>query len=285
MTELVRHLIRLGLNEYEAKAYIATVALGEGTVKEISEKSGVPRSRTYDVMSRLADKGLVEEGTSAPKCYRANEPMIASHHLMEEIRHANEEILKELNEIGKRSGKHDNPIWTLKGEWAIDHKIDEMLVAAKEEVYLVFFNNKNVIRYAKTLSRLSENKRITVVICNDPESFVGMLGRTKIMKWGLGLGNPKNMEGAITEKGYTTKGGAYCIELLLQCDHEDTLVLTKEEDGHHALIISGTILNFFSHESVQLIIDSANELGIENSERHKKEQTSVFDNRVVFPKW
>jgi sugar-specific transcriptional regulator TrmB len=57
MTELVGHLMRLGLSEYEARAYIATVALGEGTVKEISVESGVPRSRAYDVMEASSSSG------------------------------------------------------------------------------------------------------------------------------------------------------------------------------------------------------------------------------------
>ena len=55
MSGITEHLMSLGMSEYEAKAYIATVVLGEGTIKEISDESKVPRSRAYDVMVRLLD--------------------------------------------------------------------------------------------------------------------------------------------------------------------------------------------------------------------------------------
>ena len=74
MDDVIKHLMRLGLTEYEARAYVATVSLGEGTVNEISRESGVPRSRAYDVMERLAEKGFVEMGNTNPICYRANDP-------------------------------------------------------------------------------------------------------------------------------------------------------------------------------------------------------------------
>jgi len=41
MADVIKHLMRLGLSEYEARAYVATVSLGEGTVNEISKESGV----------------------------------------------------------------------------------------------------------------------------------------------------------------------------------------------------------------------------------------------------
>jgi len=39
MSDIIEHLTQLGMSEYEAKAYIATVVLGEGTIKEISDDS------------------------------------------------------------------------------------------------------------------------------------------------------------------------------------------------------------------------------------------------------
>jgi sugar-specific transcriptional regulator TrmB len=166
MTDVVDHLMRLGLTEYEARAYVATVTLGEGTIKEISAESGVPRSRAYDVMERLAERGLVEAGSSSPRCYRANEPITASHHLMEDIRRSNDEALRELSRIGQKAETKDNPIWTVKGEWAIDHKISEMMEEANNQVYILCFNNKNLIRFAKLISSLSNKKNITVVVQN-----------------------------------------------------------------------------------------------------------------------
>lgn len=49
----------IGLNMYERKMYAALLARGTSTVSELSEMSGVPRSRGYDVLESLADKGFV----------------------------------------------------------------------------------------------------------------------------------------------------------------------------------------------------------------------------------
>ncbi len=261
MTGIVDHLRRLGLNEYEARAYVATVTLGEGTVKEISEESGVPRSRAYDVMERLARKGLVEAGSTNPICYRANDPLVASVHLMEEIKQANDVALRELREIGRRAEKRDNPVWTVKGEWAIDHKVHEVLESAEDSITVLCFNNRDLIRYAALLTRMSERKAVTVVVSRQPESFVGLLGRSRLMRLRPTSGLLSEMDGALSEKGFITKDGRYSIEMVMLADRETSLVLTKERERRMAIIITGTILNFFSRETIGQAVKNAKEVG------------------------
>jgi sugar-specific transcriptional regulator TrmB len=258
MSDIVDHLIQLGLNEYEAKAYIAAVALGEGTIKEISDESGVPRSRAYDVMERLAEKGLVEVGNTTPLYYRANEPTKATNHLMEEIKFASDEVSRYLNDIGRRAEKRDNPIWTLKGDWAINHKVCEMIDSAKSDVEIVCGNNRHLLRHAKNISEASRTRAITVVISHQPESFVDLLGNSRIMKfnefWQKDKG-PKR--GAMSEKGFTTKDGKYNLELSIVCDHNDSMILSKEGDGYRAIMCSGTVINYFFQEMMEQIIKHA----------------------------
>jgi DNA-binding IscR family transcriptional regulator len=260
MTDVVDHLVRLGLSPYEAKAYIATVALGEGTVKEISEESGVPRSRAYDVMERLAEKGFVEIGSSSPRCYRANEPLIASNHLMEEIRHANESILIELNEIGRKAEKRDNPFWTVKGEWAIDHKISEVLEEAKKDVIILCFNNKNMVKHANLITKLSPEKNITIVMSHQAESFAGHLGKSRVMNIRPTPGFLVETEGKLNGKGFVTGGGKYCIELAIHTDRDNSLMVTREGEERRAIVITGTILNFFGQETMEQVVRTAEEV-------------------------
>jgi HTH-type transcriptional regulator, sugar sensing transcriptional regulator len=260
MTIVVDHLMRLGLTKYEARAYVATVAIGEGTIKEISEESGVPRSRAYDVMERLAQKGFVEVGSSSPRCYRANEPITASNHLMEEIRRSNDEVLRELSKIGERAESRNNPIWTVKGEWAIDHKVSDILEGANSEVTILCFNNRNLIRYAKMITQLSEKKKITVVVGHQPEGFVGLLGKSRVMRIRPIPGFFTDAEGVLNEKGFVTSDGKYCIELVIRSDRDDSLLVTKEGEGRRAIVITGTILNFFSHQTVDHVVHSAEEV-------------------------
>lgn len=68
-------LRKLGLTEGEIKVYIALIALGETTSGPIAEQSGISVSKVYDVLDRLAKKGLaahiVKEGV---KRFRAADP-------------------------------------------------------------------------------------------------------------------------------------------------------------------------------------------------------------------
>ncbi|NQU83264.1 MAG: hypothetical protein HQ536_00985 [Parcubacteria group bacterium] len=52
---------KLGLNQKEAKVYMACLELGSGTVKELSEKSGVKRTSIYNFLEELKQKGLITE--------------------------------------------------------------------------------------------------------------------------------------------------------------------------------------------------------------------------------
>jgi sugar-specific transcriptional regulator TrmB len=58
--EIVRRLIHsLDLTEYEARAYLSLVEHGPLTARGVSEASGIPRPKCYDVLKSLQLKGLV----------------------------------------------------------------------------------------------------------------------------------------------------------------------------------------------------------------------------------
>jgi len=67
-------LIQLGLSDYEAKAYVALLSNQPATAYEISKHSGVPSSKIYEIVSRMAGKGLflaVNEAQARGKQYFA----------------------------------------------------------------------------------------------------------------------------------------------------------------------------------------------------------------------
>lgn len=55
---LHKELQEIGLNEKEAKIYIALLELGKSTAQDISKKSGVNRATTYFILENLMKKGL-----------------------------------------------------------------------------------------------------------------------------------------------------------------------------------------------------------------------------------
>jgi sugar-specific transcriptional regulator TrmB len=54
----VQSLMELGLNSYEAKAYLALMGRDSFTAPQVADRSGVPRQRVYDVLNSLVEQGL-----------------------------------------------------------------------------------------------------------------------------------------------------------------------------------------------------------------------------------
>lgn len=54
-------LIELGFTDYEAKAYIALLQKNPATAYEIAKNATVPTSKIYEVLVKLAEKGVISE--------------------------------------------------------------------------------------------------------------------------------------------------------------------------------------------------------------------------------
>ncbi len=80
----VGQLTQLGLNIYEAKAYVALVGRDSSSASEVAELSGVPRQRIYDILASLVERGLAisRPGRNGTK-YAAVTPKVALSGLLE----------------------------------------------------------------------------------------------------------------------------------------------------------------------------------------------------------
>ena len=72
--EVLDALKGIGLNLYERKIYVSLLAKGIATAGEVSGIAKVPRSRSYDILESLAEKGFVILQPSKPIKYVALEP-------------------------------------------------------------------------------------------------------------------------------------------------------------------------------------------------------------------
>jgi len=53
-------LKQAGMSKKQAKIYLAAIALGETTIKEIAQKSGIRRTTIYDVIQEMIDLGYIK---------------------------------------------------------------------------------------------------------------------------------------------------------------------------------------------------------------------------------
>ncbi|MDD5290120.1 MAG: helix-turn-helix domain-containing protein [Patescibacteria group bacterium] len=93
-------LIKLGLDENEAKIYLALLELGPALVTEIGQKADVGRTTCYDVLERLVKHNLVTyaSGQAAKRKYSAMPP----HNLVGFLERKHRQQEKQLVELKEK---------------------------------------------------------------------------------------------------------------------------------------------------------------------------------------
>jgi hypothetical protein len=107
----------VGLNKYEAEAYAALLRHGPLTGYELGKRSEVPLSRSYEVLERLAGKGLALVQPGDPPRYAAEAPAQLLARLRSESSarlDALAEALAELSQPRRREG-----FWVARGRGPI----------------------------------------------------------------------------------------------------------------------------------------------------------------------
>ena len=90
-----------GLNEREAKLYLALLDLGSSTIGPLMEKTDIPSSKIYEILHRLEEKGLANHIIiKKQKKYQASDPEIILQQ-MELKQEKFKEYLKNLKEQQK----------------------------------------------------------------------------------------------------------------------------------------------------------------------------------------
>lgn len=149
------------LNVYETKVWLALLSKGIASAGEIADLSGVPRSRTYDVLEGLEKRGFALEKLGKPVKYIGVKPNVILEKLKNNVRSDAEERVVTLAKIRETAEFEEleslyregiNPIKreeitaAIKGKSNISNYLREVLENAKEEV--IICSNVNEI-YSK----------------------------------------------------------------------------------------------------------------------------------------
>lgn len=71
---LIKVLEEVGLNEKEARVYLALLQLGEDSVGEIAKEANIKRPTAYLVLESLEKRGLIKQNTLHKKSVYTAEP-------------------------------------------------------------------------------------------------------------------------------------------------------------------------------------------------------------------
>ncbi len=164
----------IGLNLYERKIYVALLAKSVGTAGELAELASVPRSRAYDVLESLAEKGFAVVQHSKPIKYVALEPSVAidkTKHIIEDQFSLNLKRVEQFSEskaLSELSNLYTNGVSVIdpsdlsgsfKGSHSIimqfnniikNSKLNLSIITTEDGVKKLWENNSSVISKAKS---------------------------------------------------------------------------------------------------------------------------------------
>ncbi len=136
--ESVEALKLMGLTDYETQAYVALTSLISANATEISLATNVPRSKVYQVLKNLAEKGFIEMSRGKPLKFTVIPPHEVFKKSRNHIRNTMEQAEAELNLVYEsRIPQVPAPIWLLHGPEKIVKKELEIISRAKESLFIM----------------------------------------------------------------------------------------------------------------------------------------------------
>lgn len=143
----------IGLNLYERRIWVALLAKGTASAGELAGISNVPRSRSYDILKGLAEKGFAIIQPGKPLKFIAIKPSEALERAKRKIEEEmkilqskideikESAIMKELNEIYEKGFKLVQPeeiTGTIKGRALVHQQFQTMVKDAKKKINIIF---------------------------------------------------------------------------------------------------------------------------------------------------
>lgn len=148
LQEMKISLSELGLNKYEERVYLTLVAEGISTAKNVSDITGIPYGKVYEVMNSLANKGfLITLPTKPMKCQAVSPKKTiinTKKKLEEKFDRIEKDILKKLEPMFAQSKKFITPkaaFWVINGRSNVVDKTEELISKASKHINILTSEN------------------------------------------------------------------------------------------------------------------------------------------------
>lgn len=125
----------IGLTMYEAEAYVTLISLISSTAAEIAEKSGIPRSKIYDVLKGLSKKNYIEVEDGRPQTYHVKSPVEVLSREKDRLEAEIDDTITRLTYIYENGmSQVQAPIWRIYGVEKIISQEVEIINRAKTSI-------------------------------------------------------------------------------------------------------------------------------------------------------
>ncbi|MBE6497975.1 MAG: TrmB family transcriptional regulator [Methanobrevibacter sp.] len=163
MDENISVLKGIGLTMYEAEAYVTLTSLISSNATEIAEKSGIPRSKIYDVLKSLVKKNFIEVEDGRPLTYNVKSPVEVLSREKERLDNEIDDTITRLTYIYENGmSQVQAPIWRIYGVDKIISQELEIIKRARNTVnmrigFLFEGEGEQLIKAFKSRPKLTVN--------------------------------------------------------------------------------------------------------------------------------
>ena len=235
-----KSLENIGLTSYEIRSYTTLLKEGEINASEISEKSGVPYSKIYEVLGLLEEKGWIGSDDSRPTKYFAKSPTTALETTKQsaenEFLKNRSVILTELTSLYEKSGTSEKPdIWVISGAMNIVAKIMELVENCRSEVLIAIPQaGEEIVKQALPKLRQLNEKGVKITILTsdklDKESVkaISRIAKIKIKSGLFGGGIISDKRYVVILMGPEISGSKTTDIVAIWADHAGLAGFAKE---------------------------------------------------------
>lgn len=166
--ELSKLLGKLGFTEYEAKTYLALLEQSPLTGYAVARVSGVPRSKIYEVLAGMVERGdvLISYGEPVQYAPRPPQDLIAAR------REATARVLAEAERGLEQYANLETPrdlIWDIRGRTEILHRLREVIGRAEHHILLEIWAEDAAELREALAAAAKRGATITVITYGDPD--------------------------------------------------------------------------------------------------------------------
>lgn len=162
-SDTIQALMDLGFSEYEARAYRALVELGNANAREISGKSGVPQGKIYQVLHRLADRGVVQIQEGTPVYFYADDPVGAVLTLKNKMNAGIDNLVTDFMNVRPEETEMA-PFLVIRSNWGIINRLKSLIRNAECQIVIFAIKPDLLTEVYQDLRRAERNVDLRVYV-------------------------------------------------------------------------------------------------------------------------
>jgi len=153
---------KLGLTSYEARCFVALAQITHGTAREVARVADVPRSRVYETMERLGERGLIEIQHAEPLVFRSVSVETAVNVLSAQYETHLETVDRALRGLQPTHPETEWAVWAINTHEQVTGRLTDLIRASTDEIVLIVFDER----------LLDEHVLSELVVANDDSSDI-----------------------------------------------------------------------------------------------------------------